>query len=109
MSVKGIFVINATLQQRKKDIYQPSPASQKAYQRNSETTSVNTVRAKGFVCRAAKEYQEIPKEITTSKLFPRWAFKDYCRSEIGGWDMKPETEGVLEYIRELKAAENMYY
>ena len=84
-------------------------ASQKAYQRNSETTSVNTVRAKGFVCRAAKEYQEIPKEITTSKLFPRWAFKDYCRSEIGGWDMKPETEGVLEYIRELKAAENMYY
>ena len=39
-------------------------ASQKAYQRNSATTSVNTVRAKGFVCRAAKEYQDIPKLIS---------------------------------------------
>ena len=84
-------------------------ASQKAFQRNSATTSVNTVRAKGFVCRAAKEYQDIPKLITTSKLLPRWAFKDYCRSEIGGWDMKQETEAVLEYIKELKEAENMFY
>ena len=83
-------------------------ASQRAYQRNMETMSVNTVRAKGFVCRAAKEYQEIPKYITTSKYLPRWAFKDYCRAEIGGWEVKDRTEVVLEYIRELRAADIFY-
>ena len=70
--------------------------------------SVNTVRAKGFVCRAAKEYQELPKYITTSKYLPRWAFKDYCRAEIGGWEVKEQTEAVLEYIKELKAADIFY-
>ena len=69
---------------------------------------MRAVRAKGFVCRAAKEYQELPKMITTSKYLPRWAFKDYCRSEIGGWPVKERTEAVLDYLEELRAARIQY-
>ena len=83
-------------------------ASQRAVTVNTETTSLNTVRSTAFVCRAAKHYQDLPIWLTKSKMLPRWAFKDFCRSEIGGWQMKEQTEEVTEYIKELRASGHEY-
>ena len=83
-------------------------ASQRAVTVNSETTSLNTVRSTAFVCRAARSYQELPIWLTKSKMLPRWAFKDFCRSEIGGWSTKEQTEEVIEYIKELRASGHEY-
>ena len=83
-------------------------ASSQVFRLNSKTTSTNTARSKGFVCRAAVLYQRLPDMITESKFLPRAAFKDWCRADIGGWEPKAETTSVLEYLQTLKDAGGIY-
>ena len=83
-------------------------ASSQAYRLSTETTSRLAARSKGFVCRAAAEFQKLPSLITESKTLPRAAFKDYVKSDIGQWEMSPSTENVLEYLETLKNMGEFY-
>ena len=51
----------------------------------NETTSFNTVRSSSFVCRSAQLWVELPNEIMLTAP-PRYVFKNYVRSGIGGWE-----------------------
>ena len=82
--------------------------SSQVYRLNTKTTSTNAARARGFICRSASLYQRLPNLLTESKFLPRDAFKDWCRADIGGWDPKPETTSVLEYLQSLKDAGGMF-
>ena len=64
-----------------------------------QTTSFNVQRSKGFVCRAARLWAELNNEITMTNPVRR-IFKDYVRSEIGGWPRKDETEEFVWWHRE---------
>ena len=64
--------------------------SQNRFRLTRSTTSTNTQRSNGFVCRAAKNWASLDKVMTMTDP-PRWIFKDYVRSSIGGWPMKDET------------------
>ena len=64
-----------------------------------ETTSLNAQRSNGFVCRAAKHWAVLSNEITMTSP-PRWLFKDYIRSAIGGWEWKDETGEFIWWHRE---------
>ena len=79
-------------------------ASRKAFRRNPETTSRNTLKQAGFVCRAARLYEELPELVTESIFLPKWAFKDFARSRLGGRQTKEETWNVMTYLEELKKA-----
>ena len=83
-------------------------SSSQVYRLSSQTTSRLTARSKGFICRAAAHYQQLPTLISESKHLPRWAFKDYVRADIGGWSTKSETNSVIEYIEYLKDAGETY-
>ena len=65
----------------------------------AETTSLNAQRSNGFVCRAAKHWAMLSNEITMTNP-PRWLFKDYVRSAIGGWEWKDETSEFIWWHRE---------
>ena len=65
------------------------------YQRNPETTSMNTMRNAAYVCRAARHYKNIDNMLKKSLFLPRWAFKDIYRSHVGGWPIKERTTNVL--------------
>ena len=65
----------------------------------NETTSFNTVRSSSFVCRSARLWVDLPNEITLTAP-PRWIFKDYVRSGIGGWEWKDETSDFIWWNRE---------
>ena len=83
-------------------------ASSQRYKLNPKTTSVNNARSRGFICRSAILYSRLPNMITESQFLPHAVFKDYCRSEIGGWEMKPETMKVMEYIDSLRQEGGIY-
>ena len=84
-------------------------ATRKSFRLTATTTSMNNVRAKGFVCRAAREFQSLPKLVAESQLLPRYCFKDIVRSSLGGWSTKVHTNNVLCYIEELMQSENFYF
>ena len=65
----------------------------------NETTSFNTVRSSSFVCRSARLWVELPNKITLTAP-PRYIFKDYVRSRIGGWEWKEETSDFIWWNRE---------
>ena len=60
----------------------------------NETTSFNIVCSSSFVCRSARLWVDLPNEITLTAP-PRWIFKDYVRSGIGGWEWKDETSDFI--------------
>ena len=61
-----------------------SRAATKGFGITNKTRSTNTVRSSRIVCRAAREYAGLPSLITETTLIPRHAFKDKCRSLLGG-------------------------
>ena len=73
--------------------------SRNRFRLTNETTSANTTRSSSFVCRSARLWVELPNEITLTNP-PRWIFKDYIRSGIGGWEWKDETSEFVWYNRE---------
>ena len=79
-------------------------ASARTFHRNPETTSRNTLRQSGYVCRAARLYEDLPELVTKSIFMPKWAFKDFVRSKIGGWQTKNETWMLMTYLEDLKKA-----
>ena len=62
----------------------------------------------GFVCRAALLYEALPELVTESIFLPRWAFKDFACSRLGGWQTKQDTWTVMTYIEELKEAGKVF-
>ena len=82
-------------------------AATKGFRVTNKTRSTNTVRSSGFVCRAAREYASLPNLITETALIPRHAFKDKCRSLLGGWEVKESTQQILWWLEDLKYAETM--
>ena len=79
-------------------------ASRKTFKRNPETTSINALKQSGYVCRAARLYEGLPELVTDSIFLPKWAFKDFIRSQIGGWQTKTETWMLMEELKGLKKA-----
>ena len=73
--------------------------SQNRFRLTAETTSLNTTRSNGYVCRAARHWALLSNEITMTNP-PRWIFKDYVRCEIGGWEWKDETNEFIWWHRE---------
>ena len=73
--------------------------SLRRYRLNNQTTSTNTQRSNGFVCRAARLWMQLDNEITMTNPCRR-IFKDYVRADIGGWERKDETEEFLWWHRE---------
>ena len=65
---------------------------------NSKTLSRNLTKQKGFVCRAAKLYANLPPILLKTNP-PRHVFKDTVRCNIGGFEMKDRT--LDYYIREV--------
>ena len=63
---------------------------------NRLTTSFNTTRHKGYVCRAARGYSKLPK-VLHDIMTPRAVFKDSVRCRLGGFELKPRT---LDYFLE---------
>ena len=57
---------------------------------NPKITSQNSVKQKGFVCRAAKLYSNLPPILINSHP-PRHVFKDTVRCNIGGFEQKERT------------------
>ena len=57
---------------------------------NPKVTSRDSVKQKGFVCRAAKLYYNLPP-ILINTLPPRHVFKDTVRCNIGGFEQKERT------------------
>ena len=84
-------------------------ATRKSFRLTSMTTSRNSVKSRGFICRAAREYETLPKLVVESQLLPRLCFKDIVRSSIGGWSTKTHTNEVLMYLEELMNSENYYF
>ena len=82
-------------------------AATKGFRVTNKTKSTNRVRSSGFVCRAAREYASLPSLITETALIPRHAFKDKCRSLLGGWDVKESTQQILWWLEDLRYAETM--
>ena len=73
--------------------------SMNRFRLTNQTTSLNVQRSNGFVCRAARLWAELNNEITMTNP-PRRIFKDYVRSQIGGWEWKDETDEFIWYNRE---------
>ena len=73
--------------------------SMNRFKLTSQTTSFNVQRSNGFVCRAARLWAELHNEITMTNPVRR-IFKDYVRSQIGGWLRKDETEEFIWWNRE---------
>ena len=73
--------------------------SMNRFRLTNQTTSLNVQRSNGFVCRAARLWTELNNEITMTNP-PRRIFKDYVRSQIGGWEWKDETDEFIWYNRE---------
>ena len=65
---------------------------------NSKTLSRNLTKQKGFVCRAAKLYANLPPILLKTNP-PRHVFKDTVRCNIGGFEMKDRT--LDYYIKEV--------
>ena len=84
-------------------------ATRKAFRLTEVTRSLNSVRARGFVCRAAREYEALPRLTAESQLLPRYAFKDIVRASLGHWPIKAKTSEILFYIEELFRAEVLYF
>ena len=82
--------------------------SKSRFRPNPETTSINSTRDKAFVCRAARAYHNIPDFYTESIFLPYWAFKDWVRSDIGGWEIKERTQAVVDYLQYLKKTGHNY-
>ena len=82
--------------------------SKSRFRPNPETTSINLVRDKAFVCRAARAYHNIPDLLTESIFLPYWAYKDWVRSDIGGWPIKERTEAVVDYLTYLRKTGHNY-
>ena len=82
--------------------------SKKNFRITDATSSKNTVKDKGFVCRSARHYLELPELITESKLIPRHAFKDSARSHFGGWPTKMRTQLVTWWLEERKLSGNRH-
>ena len=82
--------------------------SRQRFRLNPETTSLNATRSTGFACRAAREYRNLPSLISESICLPRWDFKDYCRSQIGGWSIKERTDAVILYLEEQKRRNRVF-
>ena len=78
--------------------------SKRRFKPNPETTSINAVRDKAFVCRAARAYHNMPDLLTESIFLPYWAYKDWTRADIGGWPIKERTEAVIDYLKYLRKA-----
>ena len=79
--------------------------SLRRYRLNNQTTSTNTQRSNGFVCRAARLWMQLDNEITMTNPCRR-IFKDYVRADIGGWERKDETEEFLWWHRENETFPN---
>ena len=77
-------------------------ASRKSFRVTGATSSTNTVKSRGFVCRSARTYEELPELYRESKLISRYIFKDAVRSHLGGWPTKMKTQLVLWYLDELR-------
>ena len=73
--------------------------SRNRFRLTAQTTSTNTQKANGFVCRAARLWAQLDNEITMTNPCRR-IFKDYVRSDIGGWDRKDETDEFIWWHRE---------
>ena len=65
---------------------------------NSKTLSRNLTKQRGFVCRAAKLYANLPPILMKTNP-PRHVFKDTVRCNIGGFKMKDRT--LDYYIKEV--------
>ena len=65
-------------------------ASQKPLRLNSKTTSMNTLKQKGFVCRAAKLYANLPSVLLKHPP-KRHIFKDTVKCNMTGYEMKERT------------------
>ena len=91
-SIANLFNINHTHRHNTRH-------SQNRFRLTAETTSHNTTRSNGYVCRAARCWAELSNEITMTNP-PRYIFKDYVRSAIGGWDWKDETSEFIWWNRE---------
>ena len=73
--------------------------SLRRFRLTDQTTSRNTQRSNGFVCRAARLWAQLDNEITMTNPSRR-VFKDYVRSDIGGWPRKDETDEFIWWHRE---------
>ena len=83
-------------------------ASRKAFKVTDQTRSNNAVRSRGFTCRSAREFQQLPDLVTESQMIPRAAFKDFCRARLGGWPVKEGTQDILWWLEEMKENENFH-
>ena len=81
-------------------------AAKQGFRVTNSTRSTNTVKSNAFVCRAAREYASLPSLITETRLIPRAAFKDKCRSLLGGWEVKQSTQDILWWLEDIRNAEN---
>ena len=77
-------------------------ASKKLFKVTSATSSKNAVKDRGFVCRAAREYESLPDLLTESRLLPRYAFKDAARAHYGGFPTKMKSQLVIWYLQEMR-------
>ena len=83
-------------------------ASKKHFKVTKLTSTKNAVKDRGFVCRSAREYENLPSLWTESKFIPRHVFKDAARAHFGGFPTKMKSQLVLWYLDELRASGNVF-